>query len=190
VCCTKHRAVCECDPEKPKQRACMKCAGLKEKCEWPEVEGPGPVAEKGKGKAKEKEVATSPRGGEKRKKKKTAKVVIDDEEIVEVAGPSGSRSGFNTGPFLERMDRLTAAVEAMTGQMSRIADSTRSVSRSNDRLSAGLETFLEECCFFTAPWDEDKESDDSEAEVDSEEVEQEVQGLQEEQENPGSGVPE
>jgi len=60
VRCTKHRAVCECDPEKPKQRACMKCAGLKEKCEWPEVGGPGPVAEKGKGKAKEKEVATSP----------------------------------------------------------------------------------------------------------------------------------
>jgi len=31
----------------------------------------------------------------------TAKVVIDDNEIVEVAGPSRSRSGFNTRPFLE-----------------------------------------------------------------------------------------
>jgi len=60
VRCAKHCAVCERNPEKPKQRACMKCAGLKEKCEWPEVGGPGPVAEKGKGKAKEKEVATSP----------------------------------------------------------------------------------------------------------------------------------
>ena len=131
------------------------------------------------------------RGGEKRKKKKTtAKVAIDDNEIVEVAGPSGLRSGFNTGPFLERMDRLTAAVEAMTGQMARIADSTWSVSRSNDHLSAGLETFLEECRFFTAPWDEDEESEDSGAEVDPEEVEQEVQGLQEEQENPDGGVPE
>ena len=119
-----------------------------------------------------------------------AKIVIDDDEIVEVAGPSGSRSGLNSGAFLERMDRLTAAVEAMTGQMSRIADSTRSVSRSNDRLSAGLETFLEECRFFTAPWDEDEESEDSEAEVDPEEVEQEVQGLHEEQENPDSAVPE
>ena len=131
------------------------------------------------------------RGGEKRKKKKTtAKVAIDDNEIVEVAGPSGSRSGFNTGPFLERMDRLTAVVEVMTGQMARIADSTRSVSRSNDRLSAGLETFLEECRFFTAPWDEDEELEDSGVEVDPEEVEQEVQGLQEEQENPDGGVPE
>jgi len=60
VCCAKHRAVCECDPEKPKQQACMKCAGLKEKCEWLEVGGPGPVVDKGKGKVKEKEAATSP----------------------------------------------------------------------------------------------------------------------------------
>jgi len=167
----------------------MKCAGLKERCEWPEVGGPGPVVEKEKGKAKE--VATSPRGGEKRKKKKTvAKVVIDDDDIVEVPGPSGKRSGFDPGPFLERLDRLTGAVEEMTGQMRWVADATRSVARGNERLTAGLETFLEECRFFTAPWDEDEELEDSGAEVDLEEVEQEVQGLHEEQENPGSGVPE
>jgi len=168
----------------------MKCARLKEKCEWPEVGGPGPVVDKGKGKAKEQGTVMSPRGGEKRKKKKTAKIVIDDDEIVEVAGLSSSKSGLNSGVFLERMDKLTAAVEAMTGQMAWIADSTRSISWSNDRLSAGLETFLEECRFFTAPWDEDEESEDSEAEVDLEEVKQEVQGLQEEQENSDGGVPE
>jgi len=39
-----------------------------------------------------------------------------------------------------------------------------------------------------APWEEDKESEDSEVEVDPEEVKQEIQGLQEEQENPSSGV--
>jgi len=167
----------------------MKCAGLKEWCEWPEVGGPGPVVDKGKDKAKE--IATSPRGGEKRKKKRTvAKVVIDDDDIIEVLGPSGQRSGFDPGPFLEQLDRLTGAVEEMTGQMRRVADATRSVERGNERLTAGLETFLEECCFFTAPWDEDEESEDSEAEVDPEEVEQEVQGLQEEQENPGGAVPE
>jgi len=49
----------------------MKCAGLKERWEWPEVGGPGPVVDKGKGKEKEKEVAMLLRGGEKRKKKKT-----------------------------------------------------------------------------------------------------------------------
>jgi len=71
-----------------------------------------------------------------------------------------------------------------------IMDSTQSVSQSNDHLSASLETFLEECRFFTAPWDKDKESEDSEAEADPEEVKQEVQGLHEEQENPDSAVPE
>jgi len=109
----------------------------------------------------------------------------DNDEIAEVAGPSGSRSGFNTGPFLERMDRLTATVEAMTGQMARIADSTRSVSRSNDRLSAGLETFFEECRFFTSEFVVSEE--ESEEEVDPEEIDQELEGLQrdlEEQEGP------
>jgi len=182
--------LCERDPEKPKQRACMKCAGLKEWCEWPEVGGLGPVVDKGKGKAKEKEVATSPQGGEKRKKKKTVAKVIDDNEIVEVPGPSGKWSGFNPDPFLEQLDRLTGAIEEMTGQMHWVADATRSVARGNEWLTASLETFLEECRFFMAPWDEDEESEDSEAEIDLEEVEQEVQGLQEEQENPGGAVPE
>jgi len=160
----------------------MKCAGLKERCEWPEVGGPGPVVEKGKGKA----VATSPQGGEKRKKKKTVAKVV----IVEVLGPSGQQSGFDPGLFLERLDRLTGAVKEMTRQMRQVADATRSVARGNERLTASLEMFLEECCFFMVPWDKDEELEDSEAEVDPEEVEQEVQGLQEEQENPGSGVPE
>jgi len=63
---------------------CVKCAGLKEQCEWPEVGGLGLVADKGKGKA----VAMSPQGGEKRKKKKmVAKFVIDDDDIIEVPGP-------------------------------------------------------------------------------------------------------
>ena len=55
---------------------------------------------------------------------------------------------------------------------------------------ASLETFLEECRFFMVPWDKDEDEDeeDSKAEVDPEEVKQEVQGLHEEQENPGSGV--
>jgi len=78
----------------------------------------------------------------------------------------------------------------MTGQMRRVADATCLVARGNEQLTAGLETFLKECHFFMAPWDKDEESEDSEAEVNPEEVKQEVQGLREEQENPGSGVPE
>ena len=86
--------------------------------------GPGLVVDKGKGKAKEQGTATSLQGGEKRKKKKMAKIVINNNEIVEVAGPSGSKSGLNSRVFLERMDKLTAVVEVMTGQMARITDST------------------------------------------------------------------
>jgi len=100
-----------------------------------------------------------------------------------VPGPSGQQSGFDPGPFLERLDRLTRAIEEMTRQMRRVVDATRLVARGNERLTASLETFLEECRFFMAPWDEDEESEDSEAEVDPE-----VQGLQEEQENPDGGV--
>ena len=80
----------------------MKCARLKERCEWPEVGGPGPVVDKGKGKAKE--VVMLPRGGEKRKKKKTVAKVVDDDEIVEVPGPlsypyfSQSQLRSNLGP--------------------------------------------------------------------------------------------
>jgi len=119
----------------------MKCAGLKEQCEWPEVE---------EGKGKVKEVAMSLRGGEKRKKKKTVTKVDDDDDIVEVPGPSGQRSGFNPEPFLEWLDRLTRAVEEMTRQMRRVVDATRLVVRGNERLTAGFETFLEECRSFTA----------------------------------------
>ena len=58
--CVKHHTVSEHDLEKPKQMACMKCTGLKEKCEWPEVGGPGLVMDKAKDKEKEQGVAMSP----------------------------------------------------------------------------------------------------------------------------------
>jgi len=112
----------------------------------------------------------------------------DDDEIVEVVGPSGSRSGFNTGPFLERMDRLTAVVEAMTGQMARIADSMRSVSQSNDRLSTSLETFFEECRFFTSEFVVSEE--ESKEEVDPEEIDQELGELQKDLEGQEGPAPE
>jgi len=102
--------------------------------------------------------------------------------------PSGQWSRFDPGLFLDWLDRLTGAVEEMTRQMRQVADATRSVAKGNEQLTAGLETFLEECCFFTAPWGEDKELEDREVEADLEEVKQEVQGLHEEQENPDGAV--
>ena len=111
----------------------MKCAGLKERCKWPEVGGLGLVVDKGKSKGKEKEVVTLLQGGKKHKKKKTTtKVVDNDDDIVEVLGPSGKRSRFDPGPFLEWLDQLTRAVEEMTGQMRQVADATHSVARGNE----------------------------------------------------------
>ena len=61
-----------------------------------------------------------------------AKVVINNNDIIKVLGPSGKWSGFDPGPFLEWLDRLTRAVEEMTGQMHQVADATRSVARGNE----------------------------------------------------------
>jgi len=52
-----------------------------------------------------------------------AKVVVNNVKIMEVVGLSRLRSGTNSGAFLEWMDRLTATVEAITGQMAQITDS-------------------------------------------------------------------
>ena len=101
VCCAKHKAKCERDPEKPKQRVCMKCARLKEQCKWPEVGGPNLVVDKGKGKVKE--VTMSPQGGEKQKRKKMVAKVNNNNNIVEVPGPSGKQSRFDPGLFLHIM---------------------------------------------------------------------------------------
>jgi len=83
-------------------------------------------------------------------------VVKVNNDIVEVLGPSGQQSGFDPGPFLEWLDRLTGAVKEMTRQMRWVADATCSVARGNEQLTASLEIFLKECHFFMAPWDEDE----------------------------------
>ena len=63
MCCTKFGVQCIQDPEKPKQRACKRCAGLKEKCKRAKVETGGSGS--GVDKAKTKAIATSPQGGKK-----------------------------------------------------------------------------------------------------------------------------
>jgi len=61
VRCVKFGVQCVQDPEKPKQRTCKRCAGLKEKCEWAEVKTGGSRS----GMDKAKAITMSPRGGEK-----------------------------------------------------------------------------------------------------------------------------
>jgi len=131
VRCAKFGVQCVQDPQKPKQRACKRCAGLKEKCERVEVEtgGSGSGVDKGKTKA----VATSPRGGDKQKKVKKLAAVIVDDETQEVAGPSKSGSGGSGNQaFLDRMDRLVELMGELTGEVCRMRQAQRAVARSND----------------------------------------------------------
>jgi len=87
VRCARIGVPCKRDAENPQQHLCIHCMSMKEKCEWPEVEGSGSGTGKGKGKA----VATSPRAGKKKEhvKKSVAKI---DSNVEIVTGPSGSRS--------------------------------------------------------------------------------------------------
>jgi len=184
VRCAKFGVQCIQDPEKPKQRACKRCAGLKEKCERPEVEngGAGSGVDKGKSKA----VATSPRGGEKRKKVKKSVAVVDDDEIQEVAGPSKAGSGGSGNQaFLDRMDRLVESMGELTGEVRRMRQTQRAVARSNDRVGRTLEMFLEECHWFNGPHNEPGTDPESDEEVDPEEIDREVEGLEQEMEKAG-----
>ncbi|KAF9244841.1 hypothetical protein BU15DRAFT_59036, partial [Melanogaster broomeanus] len=70
-----------------RRTACKRCAAMREKCEWPEMDMSGPGKDKGKG----KQVPTSPRQGEKKKRVRKAKVQKDDE--VEIVGERMAGAG-------------------------------------------------------------------------------------------------
>jgi len=185
VRCAKFGVQCIQDPEKPKQHACKRCTGLKEKCERLEVENgsAGSGVDKGKSKA----VATSPRGGEKRKKVKKSVAVIDDDEIQEVAGPSKAGSGGSGNQaFLDRMDWLVESMGELTGEVRRMRQTQRAVARSNDWVGRTLEMFLEECHWFNGPHNEPGTDPESDEEVDLEEIDREVGDLEQEMEKAGN----
>ena len=169
-----------------RQCTCKKCADHKEKCEWPETKtGTRETKEKGKGKQREAPVvATLPWGGEKRKRKKTAKVVVNDE-VKEVAGPSGSGSG---KALLEGLTQLVGAVGELTGEVHWMTEVHKTTAKANNRASVALEMFLEECQFFAAPIVSEEE-EESEEEVDQEEVDAELEELRQEMEETGDDGP-
>jgi len=123
VRCAKFGVQCIQDLEKPKQRACKRCAGLKEKCKQPEVENGG--ARSGVDKGKSKAIATSPRGGKKRKKVKKSVAIVVIVEIQEVVGPSKAGSGNQV--FLDRMDRLVESMGELTGEVHQMRQAQRAV---------------------------------------------------------------
>ena len=116
------------------QRACKKCADLKEKCKWPETEtGTREAKEKGKGKQKEMPVVmTSLWGGKKRKRKKTAKVVVVDNKVEEVSSPSGTGTG---KALLEGLNQLVGAVGELNGEVCRMTEAHKTVAKVNNRAS-------------------------------------------------------
>ena len=180
--CTRVKAKCK-KMVGTRQCACKKCTDLKEKCEWPETEaGAGEAKEKGKGKQKEVPVvATSPRGGKKRKRKKTAKVVVIDDKVEEVAGPSGSGSG---KALPEGLTQLVGAVGELTGEVRRMTEAHKTATKANNRAGIALEMLLEECRFFAVPIVLEEE-EESEEEVDQEEVDTELEELRQEMEETG-----
>jgi len=172
------------DPEKPKQHACKRCAGLKEKCERPEVENgsAGSGVDKGKSKA----IATSPRGGKKCKKVKKSVAVVIIVEIQEVAGPSKAGSGGSGNQaFLDRMDWLVESMGELTGEVHQMRQAQRVVARSNDWVGRTLKMFLEECHWFNGPHNEPGTDPESGEEVDPEEINWEVESLEQEMERAG-----
>ena len=122
-----------------------------------------------KGKGKEKEVATSPRAGEKKKhvKKSAAKVVDSDVEII--ARPSDASGSGSSHVLLERMDCLILAVENLAEAQWYMASVCMA-----SRMAVG--TLVVECNFLgfkgVGPGEEDKEE-----EMDTEAVEQEIAKL-------------
>ncbi|KIM52956.1 hypothetical protein SCLCIDRAFT_32235 [Scleroderma citrinum Foug A] len=181
--CVKAKAKCKRSGRKH-QHACDRCAGLKEKCEWPEAGGTG--VGKGKGKEPEKLVIASPHSGEKHKrtKKAAAKDNNNNNEIEQVAGPlkgkgkerarSRSRSGSgDNNRIVQGLDRLVVAVEKLTEGVRIMTAAHKSV------YHAGVitEQILHEYKLFLAPEFEGEEWESKE-EVNQVEVEAEVEELE------------
>ncbi|KAF9241750.1 hypothetical protein BU15DRAFT_73088 [Melanogaster broomeanus] len=98
-----------------RRTACKRCAAMREKCEWPEMDMSGPGKDKGKG----KQVPTSPRQGEKKKRVRKAKVQKDDE--VEIVGERMA----GAGPSRVSLDRLVMAIEELSGRMGELVQAHR-----------------------------------------------------------------
>ncbi|KAF9231073.1 hypothetical protein BU15DRAFT_82859 [Melanogaster broomeanus] len=194
--CAGAGVTCEFINDGNKRRtACKRCAGMREKCEWPEMDMSGPGKDKGKG----KQVPTSPRQGEKKKWVRKAKVQDDEVEIV------GERMA-GAGPSRISLDRLIVAIEELSGRMGELAqaqrestqahwDSTqahwestqahRESTLASRKARKALEMFVDEAAICGAPEESPEESE--EEEVDGEEIDEELAGLREDvAENPMS----
>ncbi|KAF9230990.1 hypothetical protein BU15DRAFT_82946 [Melanogaster broomeanus] len=133
---------------------------MREKCEWPEMHAPG--AGKGMGKGRE------------------AKVQDDNEvEIVRE-----SRSG--VGPSWISLDRLVMAIEEMSDRLGELVQAQRELTQASRKARRALEAFVDEAVICGVPEEFCEESTDKE-EVDEQELDEDLAGLDEELvENPMS----
>ncbi|KAF9233950.1 hypothetical protein BU15DRAFT_79604 [Melanogaster broomeanus] len=177
VRCAKAGVLCEVTTDGNKQRkACNRCACMREKCEWLEVN----MSRAGKGKSRE--VPTSPHQGE--KKKQVHKVKVQDNE-VEIVGEN--RSG--AGPSRGSLDRLVMAIEEMSDRMGELAQVHRESMQvhweSTQASRKARRAFVDEAAICGAL--EEPASKSEEEEVDEGEIDEDMAGLEEDvAENPMS----
>ncbi|KAF9236438.1 hypothetical protein BU15DRAFT_77015 [Melanogaster broomeanus] len=152
-----------------RRTACKRCTGMREKCEWPEMDMSGPGKDKGKG----KQVPTLPRQGEKKKRVRKAKVLKDDE--VEIVRERMAKAG----PSRVSLDReLTQAHWQSTQAHWESTQASRKARRA-------FEIFVDEAAICGAPEESPEESEPEE--VDEGEIDEELVGLEEDKaENPMS----
>ncbi|KAG6329183.1 hypothetical protein ID866_9905 [Astraeus odoratus] len=156
-----------------KRSACVGCAKLKEKCEWPAVEIGG-------GSSKQ---VMSPQGGEKKKRARKS-TVADDEVVVEgwkVGQPEAGGNDMVAEAIRElmreltsRLDMLTSGVlEELQGQSNALENLIKTQQNIGQKMSqhyAVLEDMLGELEVFAANPGEPLEEEDMVEEEDLEEA--------------------
>ncbi|KAG6326613.1 hypothetical protein ID866_12476 [Astraeus odoratus] len=161
--CAKNDLPCEVVTGVKKRLACVGCAKLKEKCEWPAVEIGG-------GSSKQ---VTSLRGGEKKKRARKS-TVADDKVVVEGWKMGQLEAGGNdvvaeairelTRELTGRLDTLTSGIlEELQGQsnvLENLVKTQQNIGRKMSRHYTVLEDMLGELEVFAANPGESLEEED------------------------------
>ncbi|KAG6327738.1 hypothetical protein ID866_11351 [Astraeus odoratus] len=178
--CTKNDLPCKVVTGVKKRSACMGCAKLKEKCEWPAVEIGG-------GSSKQ---VMSPQGGEKKKRVRKS-TMADDEVVVEGQKTGQPEAGGNdvvAEAICELMRELTSQLDMLTsgvlkelqGQSNMLENLVKTQQNLGQKMSQHytvLEDMLGELEVFATNPGEPLEEEDVVEEEDLEEVRGELEGL-------------
>ncbi|KAF9232600.1 hypothetical protein BU15DRAFT_81058 [Melanogaster broomeanus] len=193
--CTGAGITCKFINDRNKRHAaCKRCVGMREKCEWPEMDMSGPGKDKGKG----KQVPMLPHQGEKKKRVCKAKVPKDDE--VEIVGERMAQAG----PSRVSLDRLVLAkycqsIEELSDRMGELVQAQRESTQAHwqstqvhwestqasRKARRAFKIFMDEAAICGTPEESPEELEPEE--VDEGEIDEELVGLEEDKvENPMS----